>query len=135
MTELKDYYHILGVDKTSSPDEIKKAYRKLALRYHPDRNPGDKNAEDRFKLISEAYAVLINPSKRAQYDRSQPAADETRAEAGQGWKGNAAVEPADHLELARGWHDRGASILGGCCGTTPAHIAALASFFRAKRPR
>jgi curved DNA-binding protein len=65
----KDYYHILGVPKTASPQEIKKSYRKLALKYHPDRNKGDKAAEAKFKEISEAYAVLSDPEKRKQYDR------------------------------------------------------------------
>ncbi len=64
----KDYYKILGVSKSSSADEIKKAYRKLAMKYHPDRNKGDKNAEARFKDISEAYAVLSDKEKRKQYD-------------------------------------------------------------------
>ncbi|RYE11088.1 MAG: molecular chaperone DnaJ, partial [Sphingobacteriales bacterium] len=65
----RDYYEILGVAKTSSADEIKKAYRKIALQYHPDRNPGDKDAEEHFKEAAEAYDVLSNPDKRAQYDR------------------------------------------------------------------
>jgi curved DNA-binding protein len=64
----KDYYNTLGVSKSSSQDEIKKAYRRLALKYHPDQNQGDKAAEAKFKEISEAYAVLINPEKRKQYD-------------------------------------------------------------------
>lgn len=64
----KDYYNILGLSKSASADEIKKAYRKLAMKYHPDRNKGDKNAESRFKEISEAYAVLSDPEKRKQYD-------------------------------------------------------------------
>lgn len=64
----KDYYKILGVSKSSSPEEIKKTYRKLALKYHPDRNKDDKDAESKFKEISEAYAVLSDPEKKKQYD-------------------------------------------------------------------
>ena len=64
----KNYYKVLGVSKSSTPDEIKKAYRKLALKFHPDRNKGDKTAETKFKGISEAYAVLGDPEKKKQYD-------------------------------------------------------------------
>jgi len=64
----EDYYTVLGVDKKASGDEIKKAYRKLALKYHPDKNQGDKSAEEQFKKISESYAVLGDPEKRKQYD-------------------------------------------------------------------
>lgn len=64
-----DYYKILGVEKGSSPSDIKKAYRKLALKYHPDKNEGDKGAEAKFKEISEAYAVLSDPEKKRHYDR------------------------------------------------------------------
>jgi len=64
----KDYYKVLGISKSASPEEIKKAYRKLALKYHPDQNQGNKSAEDKFKEISEAYAVLSDPEKRKQYD-------------------------------------------------------------------
>jgi molecular chaperone DnaJ len=65
----RDLYSVLGVDKKASPDEIKKAYRKLARQYHPDRNGGDKQAEERFKEISAAYDVLGDPDKRKEYDR------------------------------------------------------------------
>jgi len=65
----RDYYEILGVTKTSSADEIKKAYRKVAMQFHPDRNPGDKAAEEKFKEAAEAYEVLSDSDKRAQYDR------------------------------------------------------------------
>ena len=63
-----DYYEVLGVKKDSSTQDIKKAYRKLAMKYHPDRNKGDKESEEKFKKISEAYAVLSDPEKRKQYD-------------------------------------------------------------------
>ncbi|MEW5827979.1 MAG: DnaJ C-terminal domain-containing protein [Chloroflexota bacterium] len=67
--EYKDYYKSLGLERNASADEIKSAYRKLALKYHPDRNPGDKQAEERFKEVNEAYQVLSDPQKRAHYDR------------------------------------------------------------------
>ena len=67
--EYRDYYKILGVPRGASAEEIKKTYRKLAMRYHPDRNPGDKQAEDRFKEINEAYQVLSDPQKRSRYDQ------------------------------------------------------------------
>jgi curved DNA-binding protein len=67
--EYKDYYNILGVDRRARPDEVKRAYRNLAKQHHPDRNPGDKKAEERFKEINEAYEVLSDPQKRARYDQ------------------------------------------------------------------
>jgi curved DNA-binding protein len=65
----KDYYAVLGVPKDATAEVIKKAYRKLALKFHPDKNPGDKKAEEKFKEITEAYAVLSDPEKRRQYDQ------------------------------------------------------------------
>ncbi len=81
-TDFKDYYQILGVSKTATPEDIKKAYRKLARKYHPDLNPGDKEAEKRFKEINEAQEVLSDPEKRAKYDQF-----------GQYWKQAAAGTP------------------------------------------
>lgn len=69
MANKRDYYEILGVSKSSSAEEIKKAYRKVAMQYHPDRNPGDKAAEEKFKEAAEAYEVLSDADKKAQYDR------------------------------------------------------------------
>ena len=69
MAEKRDYYEVLGVSKTATADEIKSAYRKLAMKYHPDRNPGDKEAEAKFKEAAEAYDVLHDPQKRQQYDQ------------------------------------------------------------------
>jgi curved DNA-binding protein len=68
----RDYYEVLGVKKTATEDEIKKAFRKLAMKHHPDRNPGNKQAEERFKEINEAYAVLSDAKKRQQYDQFGP---------------------------------------------------------------
>ena len=68
-TDFKDYYAVLGVSKTATPEEIKRAYRKLARKYHPDLNPGDKDAEAKFKDLNEANEVLSDPEKRQKYDR------------------------------------------------------------------
>lgn len=65
----RDYYEVLGVDRSAGNDEIKKAYRKLAIKYHPDKNPGDKEAEEKFKEAAEAYDVLSDAEKRAKYDQ------------------------------------------------------------------
>ena len=69
MAEKRDYYEVLGVEKSANAEQIKKAYRKAAIKYHPDKNPGDKDAEEKFKEAAEAYDVLSNPDKRARYDQ------------------------------------------------------------------
>jgi molecular chaperone DnaJ len=70
----KDFYEILGIDKSATPEQIKKAYRKKAIEYHPDKNPGDKQAEENFKAAAEAYEVLSDPNKKARYDQYGSAA-------------------------------------------------------------
>ena len=69
MAQKRDYYEVLGVDKNATEDQIKKAYRTIAIKYHPDRNPGNKEAEEKFKEAAEAYDVLHDPQKRQQYDQ------------------------------------------------------------------
>jgi molecular chaperone DnaJ len=69
MAAKRDYYEVLGVAKTATPDDIKKAYRKLAVQFHPDKNPGNKEAEEKFKEISEAYEILSDTDKRQRYDQ------------------------------------------------------------------
>lgn len=81
----RDYYEVLGVSRTATEQELKSAYRKLALQYHPDRNPGDKVAEERFKAAAEAYAVLADPDKRSRYDRFGHAGVSGAAGAGAGF--------------------------------------------------
>lgn len=81
----KTYYGVLGVDNNASPEELKKAYRTLSMKYHPDRNPNDPEAEDAFKKVNEAYSVLSNPNKRQQYDNPM----DPFMEMMQGWGGMA----------------------------------------------
>ena len=82
--EKRDYYEVLGVEKSASAEEIKKAYRKKAMQFHPDRNPGDKTAEEKFKEVGEAYEVLSDADKKARYDQFGFAGVDPNYGAGQG---------------------------------------------------
>ena len=88
----RDYYEILSVDKGADESTIKKAYRKIAMKYHPDRNPGDKSAEEKFKEAAEAYEVLSNPDKKARYDRYGHAGVDPNAGGFRGGSGGMSVE-------------------------------------------
>ena len=89
----RDYYEVLGVDRNASEEEIKKAYRKLAVKYHPDKNPGDRAAEEKFKELGEAYEALSNSQQRAAYDQYGHAAFDPRARAGGGSRGGGFHDP------------------------------------------
>jgi curved DNA-binding protein len=129
--EYKDYYKVLGVDRKTSEDEIKRAYRKLAMKYHPDRNPGNKSAEDKFKDINEAYEVLSDPKKRARYDQLGESYSRWQQTGGAGnfnWDdwftqnqpaGSARVEVGNLDDLfGMGFSDFFTQIFGGMGGTT-----------------
>ena len=94
----RDYYDVLGVSKSASPDELKSAYRKLAVKYHPDKNPGDKSAEDKFKEASEAYGVLSDKSKKENYDNFGHAAFENGGGCRGGFGGFSGADFSDIFE-------------------------------------
>lgn len=115
----KDYYSILGVDKSASSEDIKKAYRKLAVKYHPDKNPGDKEAEDKFKELGMAYEVLSDPEKRRKYDQFGPEAFERGGMGRGGAGGYGNVDPFDIFSQVFGGAGGGSifdSFFGGAAG-------------------
>lgn len=97
----EDYYSLLGVSKNASAEEIKKAYRKMAVKYHPDKNPGDKSAEEKFKQVSEAYDVLRDDQKRAAYDRYGHDAFDSRANAGSGFARGSQTSGVNPFDIFR----------------------------------
>ncbi len=103
MQNFRNYYDILGVSRTASMDEIKKAYRRLARKYHPDVNPGDKVAEERFKDIGEAYEVLSDPTKRQQYDRFGQYWKQGGFQTGQAWRGATGADYGSAPDFDRGY--------------------------------
>ena len=94
----RDYYDVLGVNKSATPDELKSAYRKLAVKYHPDKNPGDKVAEDKFKEASEAYGILSDKSKKENYDNFGHAAFENGGGGRGGFGGFSGADFSDIFE-------------------------------------
>jgi molecular chaperone DnaJ len=117
----KDYYELLGVSRSASEEEIKKAYRKLALQYHPDRNPGDKQSEEKFKEVSEAYQILSDAEKRAKYDQYGHAAF-----------GDGSPFPGG-FDFTAGFEDVFGDIFGEFFGMVPVKPAMEAAPTRARR--
>ena len=112
MPDKRDYYEVLGIDKSASADDIKKAYRKLAKKYHPDLNPDDKEAEVHFKEVNEAYEVLSDDQKKARYDRFGFAGVDPSYGGGPGGPGGFGFEGGDFGDIG----DIFSSIFGGGFG-------------------
>src|SRR3954449_3952127 len=109
----RDYYEVLGVPRGTPEDEIKKCYRKLAVKYHPDKNPGDKTAEEKFKELSEAYEVLSDAQKRGAYDQHGHAAFDRRAGGGFPRGGGGFHDPFDIFREVFGGGDIFNDLFGG----------------------
>ena len=107
----RDYCDVLGVNKSASPDELKSAYRKLAVKYHPDKNPGDKSAEDKFKEASEAYGILSDKSKKENYDNFGHAAFENGGGGQGGFGGFGGFNGSDFSDIFLG--SRAAALQSG----------------------
>src|SRR5258705_12691694 len=105
----RDYYEVLAVERTATEEEIKKSYRKLAIKFHPDKNPGDKTAEEQFKELSEAYEILSDPQKRALYDQHGHAAFDQRAGGFARGGGGGGVD--DPFDIFREWFGGGRDIV------------------------
>lgn len=116
MASKRDYYEILGVQKSSTPEDIKKAYRKLAIKYHPDKNQGNKEAENKFKEATEAYEILSDTKKRSQYDRfGHQGVHSDYADA---YNRSGGFNPKDFEDIFGGFEDIFSSIFGGGFGGT-----------------
>src|SRR5918992_6201956 len=110
----EDYYQVLGVKRDAKPEEIKKAYRRLARKFHPDVNPGDKSAEERFKTITEAHDVLSDQKKRAVYDRFGQYSDNLADAASRGATPGGAGAGGTGSWRYEGWED----FMGGASSST-----------------
>jgi molecular chaperone DnaJ len=116
-TTKRDYYQVLGVERSATAEEIKKSYRKLAVKYHPDKNPGDKKAEDNFKELGEAYEVLSNPDKREAYNRYGHQAFQQGGHGGGGGFGGGTHDPFEVFrEVFGGGRSGGGGIFDGIFG-------------------
>ena len=135
MAEKRDYYEVLGVSRDASAEDIKKAYRKMALKYHPDRNPGDAAAEEKFKEAAEAYDVLSNPDKKARYDQFGHAGMSGAAGGGGGLKVSVALRwriysaaseiysEAVSVEVSADSAHRGVEVLPGGSRKAPIYVS------------